>query len=117
MSWCFTTSRWSMKHSHIMGMEALLRWNHPELGLILPADFIRIMEETGIIVPVGRWVLQTACAQTKRWHDMGFPDLFVAVNLAARQLQEPDFVPMVIDIIVKAVCRRNTSSLKSPRAV
>ena len=85
--------------NRIMGMEALLRWNHPELGLILPADFIRIMEETGIIVPVGRWVLQTACAQTKRWHDMGFSDLFVAVNLAARQLQEPDFVQMVIDIV------------------
>jgi diguanylate cyclase (GGDEF)-like protein/PAS domain S-box-containing protein len=85
--------------NHIMGMEALLRWNHPELGLILPADFIRITEETGIIVPVGRWVLQTACTQTKRWHDMGFSDLFVAVNLSARQLQEPDFVQMVIDII------------------
>ena len=88
--------------NQIMGMEALLRWNHPELGLILPADFIRIMEETGIIVPVGRWVLRTACAQTKRWHDMGYPDLFVAVNLAARQIQEPDFVPMVIDIIAKS---------------
>jgi len=85
--------------NRIMGMEALLRWNHPELGLILPADFIRITEETGIIVPVGRWVLQTACTQTKRWHDMGFSDLFVAVNLSARQLQEPDFVQMVVDII------------------
>ncbi len=85
--------------SHIMGMEALIRWNHPELGLVLPADFIRIMEETGIIVPVGRWVLQTACTQTKRWHDMGFSELFVAVNLSSRQLHEPDFVEMVIDII------------------
>jgi predicted signal transduction protein with EAL and GGDEF domain len=85
--------------NRIMGMEALLRWNHPDLGLILPADFIRITEETGIIVPVGRWVLQTACTQTKRWHDMGFSDLFVAVNLSARQLQEPDFVQMVVDII------------------
>ena len=85
--------------NRIMGMEALLRWNHPELGLILPADFIRITEETGIIVPVGRWVLQTACTQTKRWHDMGFSDLFVAVNLSARQLQEPDFAQMVVDIV------------------
>jgi diguanylate cyclase (GGDEF)-like protein/PAS domain S-box-containing protein len=83
----------------IVGMEALLRWHHPELGLILPADFIRISEETGIIVPVGRWVLQTACMQTKRWHDMGYSHLFVAVNLSARQLQEPDFEQMVIDII------------------
>ena len=85
--------------NRIMGMEALLRWNHPELGLILPADFIRITEETGIIVPVGRWVLQTACIQTKRWHDMGFADLFVAVNLSARQLNEPDFEQMVVDVV------------------
>jgi diguanylate cyclase (GGDEF)-like protein/PAS domain S-box-containing protein len=83
----------------IVGMEALLRWNHPELGLILPDEFIRITEETGIIVPVGRWVLKTACTQTKRWHDMGFSDLFVAVNLSARQLQESDFEQMVIEII------------------
>jgi EAL domain-containing protein (putative c-di-GMP-specific phosphodiesterase class I) len=85
--------------NRIVGMEALLRWNHPELGLILPDEFIRITEETGIIVPVGRWVLKTACTQTKRWHDMGFSDLFVAVNLSARQLQESDFEQMVIEII------------------
>jgi EAL domain-containing protein (putative c-di-GMP-specific phosphodiesterase class I) len=85
--------------NRIMGMEALLRWNHPELGLILPADFIRITEETGIIVPVGRWILQTACTQAKQWHDMGYENLFVAVNLSARQLQEPDFEEMVVDVI------------------
>ncbi|MGD8701454.1 MAG: EAL domain-containing protein [Desulfosarcina sp.] len=85
--------------NHIMGMEALLRWHHPEMGLILPADFIRITEETGIIVPMGKWVLETACAQTKRWHEMGFSDLFVAVNLSARQLQEPDFEEMVLRIL------------------
>ncbi|HSO20272.1 MAG TPA: diguanylate cyclase, partial [Desulfosarcina sp.] len=85
--------------NRIMGMEALLRWQHPEMGLILPADFIRITEETGIIVPMGRWVLQTACTQTKRWHDMGFSDLFVAVNLSARQLQEPDFEEMVLEAV------------------
>ncbi len=85
--------------NRIVGMEALLRWHHPELGLILPGDFIRITEETGIIVPMGRWVLQTACNQTKRWHDMGFTDLFVAVNISARQLQEPDFEQMVMHII------------------
>lgn len=85
--------------NHIMGMEALLRWRHPELGLILPVDFIRITEETGIIVPMGRWVLKTACAQTKRWHELGFSDLFVAVNISARQLQEPDFEQMVVHIL------------------
>jgi EAL domain-containing protein (putative c-di-GMP-specific phosphodiesterase class I) len=85
--------------NRIMGMEALLRWHHPELGLILPDDFIRITEETGIIVPVGRWVLKTACTQTKRWHEKGFADLFVSVNLSARQLQEPEFEQMVVDVI------------------
>ena len=85
--------------NRIVGMEALLRWKHPELGLILPADFIRISEETGIIVPVGRWVLETACMQTKQWHEMGFCDLFVSVNLTARQLHAPDFEQMVIDIL------------------
>ncbi len=85
--------------NRIMGMEALLRWHHPEMGLILPAEFIRITEETGIIVPMGRWVLNTACTQTKRWHDMGFTGLFVAVNLSARQLQEPDFEQMVLDVL------------------
>ena len=89
------------KESHIEGMEALLRWQHPELGLIFPGDFIRITEETGIIVPVGKWVLETACMQTKRWHDMGFTELFVSVNLSARQLQEPDFEQMVVSIIEK----------------
>ena len=83
----------------IVGMEALLRWKHPEMGLVLPADFIRISEETGAIVSIGRWVLGAACAQTKRWHDMGYNDLFVSVNLTARQLREPDFEQMVIDIL------------------
>ena len=85
----------------IVGMEALLRWNHPELGLVMPADFIRICEDTGVIVPVGQWVLKTACLQTRQWHDMGFGDLFISVNLTARQLQEPDFEQMVIDILAQ----------------
>lgn len=86
----------------IVGMEALLRWNHPELGLVMPADFICICEETGVIVPVGQWVLKTACLQTRQWHKMGFGDLFISVNLTARQLQEPDFEQMVIDILAQS---------------
>jgi diguanylate cyclase (GGDEF)-like protein len=85
--------------NRIVGMEALLRWEHPEMGLILPADFIRISEETGMIVAIGRWVMETACTQTKRWHDMGFDGLFVSVNMTARQFREPDFEKMVIDIL------------------
>jgi diguanylate cyclase (GGDEF)-like protein/PAS domain S-box-containing protein len=86
----------------IVGMEALLRWRHPKMGLLLPADFIRITEETGMIVSIGQWVLQQACTQARCWHAMGFPDLFVAVNLSARQLVEPDFEQMVSNVLKKS---------------
>ncbi len=73
--------------SRIVGMEALARWNHRELGLISPAEFIPVAEETGLIIPIGEWVLSTACVDTKAWHEMGF-DLTVAVNLSPRQFQQ-----------------------------
>ena len=79
----------------IIGMEALLRWRHPELGLIAPDRFIRIAEETGLIVPIGSWVMRTACAQAKKWQRMAAGMLRVAVNLAAGQLYHPDLVTLV----------------------
>jgi diguanylate cyclase (GGDEF)-like protein len=74
----------------IIGMEALLRWNHPRLGLLPPSRFIPLAEETGLIVPIGEWVLRTACAQNKRWLDQGLPEMNVAVNISARQFQNQD---------------------------
>ena len=72
------------------GMEALLRWRHPERGLIGPADFITVTEETGLIVPIGRWVLETACRQLAAWRAAGAPaDLTMNVNLSGRQLEDP----------------------------
>lgn len=72
----------------MFGVEALLRWRHPEMGLVYPAKFIPVLEETGLIVEVGDWALRTACAQAKKWSDNGFGPLQVAVNLSARQFRE-----------------------------
>jgi len=71
----------------IIGVEAVLRWQHPDFGLVAPAEFIPLLEETGLIVPVGDWVLRTACEQLRVWHDAGWPALRMAVNLSPRQFQ------------------------------
>ncbi|MBC7900338.1 MAG: EAL domain-containing protein [Saprospiraceae bacterium] len=84
----------------IIGIEALLRWNHPTLGLVAPNDFIPTAEETGLIVPIGEWVLRAACVQTKLWHDEGFP-LSVAVNLSAVQFQEDDLAGSIAGIVAE----------------
>jgi diguanylate cyclase (GGDEF)-like protein/PAS domain S-box-containing protein len=80
---------------NVIGVEALLRWNHPEQGLVAPADFIPLLEETGFIVPVGEWVLREACAQATAWRASGLPPLRVAVNLSARQLRHERFADTV----------------------
>ena len=72
---------------NLMGVETLARWHHPELGLISPCQFIPLAEETGLIYDLGLWVLRSACRQHKRWHDAGYTDLRLAVNMSGRQLQ------------------------------
>ena len=81
-----------LKTGKVCGMEALIRWQHPELGMVPPSRFISIAEETGMIVAIGAWVLRTACAQNKAWQDAGFDKLRVAVNLSARQFGAPDLI-------------------------
>jgi diguanylate cyclase (GGDEF)-like protein len=83
----------------ITGTEALLRWKHPLRGLVPSIDFIPLAEETGLIVPIGEWVLATACARTKAWQDEGLSKLSVAVNLSARQFADPLLLPMLSRII------------------
>jgi diguanylate cyclase (GGDEF)-like protein len=87
--------------SHIVGVEALIRWNHPLYGRIEPGRFITLAEETGLIVPIGEWVLRTACNQQKLWREAGLPALKMAVNLSARQLKHPELVGRVLEVIAE----------------
>ena len=87
------------KSGKIVGMEALLRWENPELGNISPYEFIPIVENNGLIVEIGEWVLKTACTQAQAWQDAGFPPLRLGVNLSPRQFQKDSFVPMVESVL------------------
>jgi diguanylate cyclase (GGDEF)-like protein/PAS domain S-box-containing protein len=91
-----------MRTGEVSGLEALIRWRHPELGMIAPADFIPLAEETGLIVPIGDWVLKTACEQNKAWQDAGLPALTVGVNLSALQLRQPGFVAGVERVLAES---------------
>jgi diguanylate cyclase (GGDEF)-like protein len=83
----------------VVGVEALIRWNHPELGLLSPAHFMSTAESSGLIIPIGSWVLLTACKQLKIWQKRIAPDLTVAVNLSARQFQQPNLVEEIREIL------------------
>lgn len=83
----------------MIGVEALIRWHHPELGFIYPSQFIPLAEETGLIVPMGRWVLNTACAQAKEWLLAGLPPLRINVNLSAGQFQDRKLVEWVAEAL------------------
>jgi diguanylate cyclase (GGDEF)-like protein len=84
--------RRDLRRGFISGVEALLRWQHPDLGLLQPNQFVPLAEETGLIVPVGRWVLESACAQNMQWQRQGLPPLRVAVNLSSRQFVDPNLL-------------------------
>ena len=88
-----------LRSGKIVGMEALLRWQHPTLGAIAPGDFIHLAEEMGLIVPIGAWVLQTACAQAKAWQKAGLSHLRLAVNLSARQFRQSGLLQSVREIL------------------
>jgi EAL domain-containing protein (putative c-di-GMP-specific phosphodiesterase class I) len=84
------------------GAETLIRWHHPNKGLIFPSQFIPVAEETGLIVPIGRWVLEEACAQIARWRNQRkFQNLVISVNVSAKQFRQPDFAELVKSIVTK----------------
>lgn len=83
----------------IVGAEALIRWNSPELGMVSPAKFIPIVEANGLIIPIGEWVLKEACIRNRYWHSLGFSDMVVSVNVSAYQFEKEDFVESVERIL------------------
>ncbi|MGJ7910761.1 sensor domain-containing protein [Neobacillus sp. LXY-1] len=84
-----------LSHHQLTGMEALIRWNDPELGFVSPSEFIPIAEETGLIIPIGKWVLETACKHNIEWQKKGYAPIQVCVNISSKQFLQDDFINMV----------------------
>ena len=100
----------------IVCLEALIRWKHPARGLIPPVSFIPVAEETGLIIPVGEWVLRTACRQIKAWRDQG-AKVIVAVNLSARQIRDPRFTDIVSEILAETQVEPDSLELEITESV
>jgi diguanylate cyclase (GGDEF)-like protein/PAS domain S-box-containing protein len=88
-----------LESGHVVGLEALIRWHHPSLGMVRPDRFINLAEETGLIVPIGAWVLRTACRQSRAWQHAGLGPVRIAVNLSARQFAEPSLVREIARVL------------------
>lgn len=88
-----------LRNGNIFGMESLVRWQHPEWGMISPAEFIPLAEETGLIVPIGNWVLKESCRQNREWQKHGYPPLVVSVNISAIQFHQINFVQLVMEAL------------------
>jgi EAL domain-containing protein (putative c-di-GMP-specific phosphodiesterase class I) len=96
----FYQPQMNLETYELIGAEALIRWNHPEKGIISPAEFIPVAEETGLIIPIGEWALRTACMQNKKWQDDGLPPITIAVNISAKQFFQsrlPEVVRKVLN--------------------
>ena len=89
-----------LKSGHLIGMEALLRWQHPELGLLSPTKFIPVAEELGLIINIGKWVLETACQQNKAWQRAGLPPIRVSVNVSSRQFRPRNLLQIIKDSLI-----------------
>ena len=89
----------NIHNGNIEGMEALLRWQSPEFGFVMPTEFIFLLEEIGLISAVGEWVIQTTCQQLKAWHDSGYPELSMSINLSSRQFNNSS----IVDVVQQAI--------------
>jgi EAL domain-containing protein (putative c-di-GMP-specific phosphodiesterase class I) len=101
-----------MELNQVVSFEALIRWQHPKRDLLLPADFLPIAEESGLILPIGKWVLNEACSQLKKWHEKypSLQNISVNVNVSNRQFSQPDFIDEVVEAL--QVNRLRASCLK-----
>jgi EAL domain-containing protein (putative c-di-GMP-specific phosphodiesterase class I) len=96
----------------ISGIEALLRWNNSELGPVTPDEFIPVAEEIGVILPIGEWVLRSACRQARTWQDNGLPEVRIGVNVSCLQFTQPNFVALVADVLKEAGLQPRTLELE-----
>ena len=107
----------NVKTRQIVGMEAFVRWQHPEFGLVFPNRFIPLAEEMGLIMEIGEWILRTACEQNQYWQQVGFPPMQMGVNLSARQFQESHLVDMVAEILEETGLPANLLELEITESI
>ena len=107
----------NMSTNELIGMEALVRWNHPDLGIISPGKFIPLAEETGLIVPLGEWILRESCRQTSAWQEKGYPPLILSVNVSVRQLEDLNFIEKVKTILHETGLNPNCLELEITESV
>jgi EAL domain-containing protein (putative c-di-GMP-specific phosphodiesterase class I) len=104
--------KYNIKSNTIYGMEALIRWKRDGKDLLYPDEFIDVAEETGLIVPIGEWVLREACRKCKEWHDMGFEEMSVSVNLSPLQFQKQDLVKLIDEILEETGLRAHSLEIE-----
>jgi diguanylate cyclase (GGDEF)-like protein/PAS domain S-box-containing protein len=107
----------SLKTGEIVGVEALIRWQHPVLGLIAPLEFIPLAEETGLIVPIGKWVLWEACKQRKAWENAGFCDFPIAVNISVRQFEDDNLIEYISTVLDEVGLNANHLELEITESI
>jgi len=94
------------------GVEVLLRWQHPTWGLVYPLEFIEVAEETGLIIPIGTWVLENACRQALHWQRNGYPLMRLGINISSRQLKDPQLPSTIMDVLKRTGLQKDCLELK-----